>query len=155
MSQLVAKPVVKNKFWIVEEQGTKVATIQAVDEGGFVYVHEDNRERFGSIKLLSHRHGISFIKPEKPKRVEPKLEVYNFPTQHRPYNSVLDVQRYLPIYSRSSKSKSFYCAGYYWVKQNRTWTSVFCPKLITLNRYEYIGPFQSEEQLHKTDPKTQ
>ena len=30
----IAKPIVKNKFWIVERDGEKLATIQAIDEDG-------------------------------------------------------------------------------------------------------------------------
>ena len=36
MSEIIAKPVVKNKFWIVESGGLKIATIQVIDEEGGV-----------------------------------------------------------------------------------------------------------------------
>ena len=148
MSEVIAKPVVKNKFWIVEEDGNKIATIQAVDEGGFAYVHNEQREIFPTIKLLSNRYNIEFVKAEKP--VKEKLEVYDvygFPTPNRPHNEVLDVQRYLPIYTKTSKSKSFFCAGYYIVRYSSTWVRAYCPKMITLNRYEYQGPFKSAERM--------
>lgn len=145
---LVAKPVVKNKFWIVEDHGTKVGTIQAIDEGGYAYVHNDEREVFPSIKLLSKQYNIEFIKAEKPKKVESDShEVYGYPTNTRPHNEVLDVQRYLPIYTKSGKSKSFFCAGYYIIKFSNTWVRAYCPKLITLNRYEYEGPFKTQERM--------
>lgn len=149
MSTIVAKPVVKNKFWIVEEDGTKVGTIQTVEEnGGVVYVHDNQREHFLSIKLLSKKYDIEFVKAEKPKKE--KLEVYDiygFPASSAPHNQVLDVQRYLPIFTKSNKSKSFFCAGFYIVKFNNTWTRAYCPKLITLNRYEYQGPFKTQERM--------
>lgn len=148
MSEVIAKPVVKNKFWIVESGGEKIATIQAVDEGGFAYVHNEEREIFPTIKLLSSRYNIEFVKAEK--LVREKLEVYDvygFPTPNRPNNEVLDVQRYLPIYTKTPKSKSFFCAGYYIVKYSSTWVRAYCPKLITLNRYEYQGPFKSAERM--------
>jgi ethanolamine utilization protein EutP (predicted NTPase) len=34
MTELKAKSVVKDKFWIVEEGEKKIATIQAIEEGG-------------------------------------------------------------------------------------------------------------------------
>lgn len=148
MSEIIAKPVVKNKFWIVEDHGTKVGTIQAIDEGGYAYVHNDEREVFPSIKLLSKKYNIEFVKAEKPKRAETDThEVYGFPTNTRPHNEVLDVQRYLPIYTKSAKSKSFFCAGYYIIKFSNTWVRAYCPKLITLNRYEYEGPFKTQERM--------
>jgi hypothetical protein len=148
MTSVIAKPVVKNKFWIVENQGEKIATIQAIDEGGFAYVHDDQRELFSTIKLLTKKYNIEFVKAEKPRK--PKQEVYDaygYPTQHQPHNEVLDVQRYLPIFTKTPKSKSYFCAGYYIIKFSSTWVRAFCPKLITLNRYEYQGPFKSQSRM--------
>jgi hypothetical protein len=148
MSDIIAKPVVKNKFWIVEAAGEKIATIQAIDEGGFAYVHEDRRELFPSIKLLSKQYNIVFVKAEKLKREKQDVyDVYGFPTNSAPNNEVLDVQRYLPIYTKGAKSKSFFCAGYYIIKFSSTWVRAYCPKLITLNRYEYQGPFKTQERM--------
>ncbi len=148
MSDIIAKPVVKNKFWIVESGGEKIATIQAIDEGGFVYVHDEQREMFSSIKLLSKKYNIEFVKAEKPKQTKKDVyDVYGFPTNSAPNNEVLDVQRYLPIYTKGAKSKSFFCAGYYIIKFSSTWVRAYCPKLITLNRYEYQGPFKTQERM--------
>jgi Ethanolamine utilization protein EutJ (predicted chaperonin) len=147
--ELIAKTVVKNKMWIVEAYtGTKVGNIMAVEEGGFVYVHDDQREQFSSIKLLSKKYNIVFAKAEKTKREKQDVyEVYGFPTNSQPNNEVLDVQRYLPIYTKGTKSKSFFCAGYYIIKFSSTWVRAYCPKLITLNRYEYEGPFKTQDRM--------
>jgi len=148
--EAIAKPVVKNKFWIVEHAGHKIATIQAVDEdGGFVYVHDDQREHFASIKMISKKYNIEFVKADKPKRVV-ENDVYGFPVNSNAYNQVLDVQRYLPLYTKQNKSKSFYCAGYYLIKLGNNWHQSLCPKLITLNRYEYFGPFKTREAAADT-----
>ena len=60
MSDLIAKQIIKNKFWIVEDHGSKVATIQAVEDGGFVYVHNTERKMFPTIKLLSKEFNVTF-----------------------------------------------------------------------------------------------
>jgi hypothetical protein len=149
MTEIIAKTVVKNKFWIVESNGNKIATIQAIDEdGGVAYVHNDKREVFPSIKMLSKKYNIEFVKADKPIRERLNVyDVYGFPTGSNPHNEVLDVQRYLPIYTKTAKSKSFFCAGYYIVKFTDTWVRSYCPKLITLNRYEYQGPFKTKERM--------
>ena len=147
MSEVIAKPVVKNKFWIVESKGTQIGNIQATEEGGVVYVHNDQREQFASIKLLSQKYNIIFAKADPSKKVKAGLhDVYGFPISSTAHNQVLDVQRYLPIYTKTAKSKSFYCAGHYLVKLSNIWSPVYCPKLITLNRYEYSGPFKTKER---------
>jgi hypothetical protein len=148
MTEIIAKPIVKNKFWIVESKGCKIATIQTINEGGVAYVHNDRREVFPSIKLLSSKYNIKFVKAEKPSKDPGKIhEVYGFPASTNPYNQVLDVQRYLPIFTKANKSKSFFCAGYYIIKFSTTWIKAYCPKLITLNRYEYQGPFKTQDRM--------
>jgi hypothetical protein len=148
MSDIIAKPVVKNKFWIVENCGEKIATIQAIEEGGFVYVHDEQRELFPSIKMITKKYNVEFVKAERPRREKQDVyDVYGFPTNSQPNNEVLDVQRYLPIYTKGAKSKSFFCAGYYIIKFSSTWVRAYCPKLITLNRYEYQGPFKTQEAM--------
>ena len=149
MIEIIAKPVVKNKFWIVESGGQKIATIQAIDEeGGVAYVHNDQREVFPSIKLLSKKYNIEFVKADRPVREQLDAhDVYGFPVANTPHNEVLDVQRYLPIYTKTAKSKSFFCAGYYIVQFEDTWVRLYCPKLITLNRYNYQGPFKTKERM--------
>jgi hypothetical protein len=144
MIDTVAKPVVKDKFWIVMRDGRKCATIQAIDEaGGYAYVHDEQREIFPNIKLLSTKYNIVFEKAEKQKVVH-ENNIWGFPTKGKNFNALFDVQRYLPIYTTSKVSKSYYSAGYYAVKLNSTWVRQFCPKLIMLNRYEYCGPFSTD-----------
>lgn len=145
MNGIVAKPVIKNKFWIVESNGTKIATIQAIDEGGYAYVHDNQRERFSTIKLLSKQYNIVFDS-YKASNEENNNECYGFPCDCVPHNEVWDVNRRLPIYSKDDRSKSFYCAGYYVIKFNNTWVKEFCPKNITVSRYEYHGPFRTAEE---------
>lgn len=145
MSETIARPVVKNKYWIVENSGNKVATIQAIEEGGYAYVHNDQRERFASIKLISKKYNIEFAKPARDRSIK-NDDVYGYPCNSKSHNEIYDVARRLPIYSKSAKSRSFFCAGHYMIKYNQTWIHEFCPKLITLNRYEYQGPFKSEPE---------
>lgn len=145
---MIAKPIVKNKMWIVEQYGNKIGNIMAVEEGGFVYVHDNQREPFPNIKMIGAKYNITFAKVEKVKKEKLDVyDVYGFPTSTAPQNQVLDVQRYLPIYTKGTKSKSFFCAGYYIVKFTNTWVRAYCPKLITLNRYEYQGPFKTQERM--------
>jgi hypothetical protein len=145
----IAKPIVKNKYWIVESGGAKIATIQAIEEGGFAYVHDELREKFPSIKLLSKKYNIIFD-TVKTAKVKAGHDCYGYPCVGKPHNMVWDVQRRLPIYSKQPKSKSFYCAGYYLVKFNSTWIKEYSPKNITLNRYEFVGPFATAaEQIAK------
>ena len=150
MTELIARPVLKNKFWIVESEGNKVATIQASEDGGFVHVHDEARERFASIKLLSKAHNVIFdnTTPKKEKTQE-SHDVHGFPISQKPWNVLWDVKHQFPVYTKTSKSKSYYCAGYYIIKFNNGWVKSYCPKFITLNRYEFQGPFKSKAEMQE------
>ena len=146
MNNLVAKTIIKNKYWVVEQSGHQIATIQAVENGGFVYVHDNQRETYASVKNIKSKYNIQFAGAEKTARDKENL-VYGYPATSRVYNEVFDVQRQIPIYNKTPKSRSQYCAGYYLVRAGNKWSKEFCPKNILLSRYKYHGPFKSEQQM--------
>lgn len=137
-----AKPVVKNKFWIVEENGRKVGTIQAVPDG-VVFVHGHQREKFPTFKLLSKKHNINVARGRQQNR-ENINSVYDYPCEGPVYNPVYDLKLRLPLYTKEDKSKSYYCAGYYLVEVEEShWVSMYCPKKLILTRNRYQGPFRT------------
>ena len=54
---LLAKAVVKNKCWVVEDNGHQVGTI-LTNPQGVVYQHDQTREQFPSLKMLSDKYNI-------------------------------------------------------------------------------------------------
>ena len=148
MSERVAKPVIKNKFWVVEDHGQKIATIQAREDGGFVYVHDEQREFFPSVKILKQKYNIKFSAADKQIK-ETARTVYGYPISGKSYNEVWDVQRRLPIYSKTAKSKSLFCAGYYLIRINGIWLEHYCPKNITISRYKFLGPYTTKEEMRE------
>ena len=145
MHELKATPVIKNKFWIVERDGQKVATIQSTDDG-IVWVESNKRQKYPTIKMLGDKHNVEFIKATKKIVVPQQKDINGFPAQGKIFNPLYDVNKKLPIYTKDSKSKSFFCAGYYLVKLTNHWSKAFCPKLITLQRYEFEGPFKTADE---------
>jgi hypothetical protein len=145
---LLAKAIVKNKCWVVELDGLKIGTIMT-NPKGVVYSHENKREQFASLKLCSDRYNIIVDKTPPKRVITESNSVYGFPCEHKPNNILWDVKHKLPIYTKGSKSKSFFCAGYYIVKFNNGWVKSYCPKLITLNRYPYAGPYDTVEEMQE------
>lgn len=150
MTELIAKTILKNKYWIVEKEGAKIATIQAIDDGGFVYVQENKREKFSTIKLLSKAYNLVFDNNLRKEKIQfEQHNVHGYPVSNKPWNVLWDVKHQFPVYTKTSKSKSYYCAGYYIIKFNNGWVKSYCPKFITLNRYEFQGPFTSKEEMNE------
>lgn len=140
-----AKTVIKNKFWIVEQDGHQVGTIQAVPDG-VVLVQGTMREKFASLKLLTSKHNIRVARIRK--KSQSKNTVYDYPCDGEPYNPIYDVRLKLPLYTKDFKSKSFYCAGYYLIDVEGTWVTEYCPKKIVLSRHTFHGPFASKDKLN-------
>ena len=144
-----AKQVLKDKFWIVEDAGQKVATIQMTDDG-VVYVDNKERKKYPTIKVLSKVHNIVFDRPEKrPKTKIVEHEIDGYPVSVKPWNVLYDVKHKFHIYTKTNKSKSYFCAGYYIIKFNHAWVKAYCPKFITLNRYDFQGPYKSKFEMQE------
>lgn len=147
-----AKEILKDKFWVVEDGGTRIGTLAVCDDR---YMFSSTAETcfFDSKKQIEKRFGyVKFTSAGSEEKVEKKTsakEVYNYPTSTTPYNSMYDVKRKLPLFTKSDKSKSLYCAGYYVIKFEKGWVKSFCPKLITVERYETRGPFKTEIEMRQ------
>jgi hypothetical protein len=147
MSDMKAKPIIDGKFWIIEDHGIKVGTLAKDDTDKFVFNTSHNRSIFKDTRSLEKTFGKNFFVTSK--RTEPDVvnEIYGFPTNCQPHNPMYDVKKKLPLFTKSDASKSVYCAGYYAIKFDKGWVRSFCPKLITVQRYEHRGPFKTELEL--------
>jgi hypothetical protein len=141
-----AKPILENKFWIVEEEGVRVGTLQKTDEG-YVVSAKGKIDLYKNERQLKKHFGNGFLIANIRDTDNTTLEVHGFPTRSTPYNSMYDIKRKLPLFTKSEKSKSVYCAGYYLIKFNVHWLKSFCPKLITIERNEYLGPYKTEFEM--------
>ncbi len=144
-----ANTVLKNKFWIVEDNGQKIGTLSYNDER---YLYSCNNETcfFDNQKQISKKLGTIHWDDDVTKTIKSSEKiVHNFPTSVTPYNTMYDVQRKLPLFTKSSKSNSLYCAGYYIIHFDKGWVKSFCPKLVTLERYEYKGPFKTDVEMRQ------
>lgn len=149
MTDLHAKPIIENKFWIVEKDGAKFATLRKDDEDRFVLSNEMGTQIYNSKESLTKQFGRDFFvaKIIKESRHSEINEVHGFATCVAPHNSMFDIKRKLPLFTKSKDSKSLYCAGFYVIRFEKGWVKSFCPKLITLQRYEFRGPFKTELEM--------
>ena len=146
---LKAKPVVDGKFWIVEENGERVAILHKKENNKYMLSSKEGETYFTKKDELVKQFGKEFFEiSEKTKIVHAEIrDVYGYPTSCHPYNPMFNVQKKLPLFTKSPDSKSLYCAGYYTIKFDKGWVKSFCPKLITIERYENRGPFKTELEM--------
>ena len=142
------KTILKDKFWILEDEGVRVGTLSVTDDK-FMFSGPEGTKYFDSERALKKTFGKDVLISEVTPTVEvvADKEVYGYPTSTVPYNPLLDVQRKLPLFTKSEKSKSLYCAGYYIIHFDKGWVKSFCPKQITVERYETQGPFKTDIEM--------
>lgn len=147
---LVAKPIIKGEYWVVTDGDRKVGNVIA--EGSEYKVKLNNTiEKYNSTKAIEKSKHIEFENFTKIKSKDTAPPFAIFPTsKNRIYNSVLDVKRKLHLYTTSPKSKCFFVAGWFAIKQGAEFTTIFCPKYIFIQRYDYIGPFQTESEANSS-----
>ena len=144
-----ANTVLKNKFWIVEDNGKKVGTLSHSDDR-FLYSCNNQTYFFDNQKQISKKLGKIVWDDKVEKTITPSEKiVHNYPTSVTPFNTMYDVQRKLPLFTKSVKSNSLYCAGYYIIHFDKGWVKSFCPKMVTLERYEFKGPFKTDVEMRQ------
>ena len=144
---LIAKPVVKNQFWIVTNGTEKVGNVIA-DGSGFEVKLNGNKTHFKNTNSIQKQTNIEFqtIKIDKNKKEIPFNE---YPTTKKVFNSILDIKRKIHVFTKTQKSKCFHAAGWYVLYQGEDPTVIFCPKYIFIQRYEYLGPYKTEDEAKK------
>jgi formate dehydrogenase assembly factor FdhD len=141
---LIAKPVVKNQFWIVTDGTSKVGNVIA-DGSGFEVKLNGSKTHFKNTSAIKKQTSIEFqqTKAEKSKKEIPFNE---YPTTKKVYNSMLDIKRKIHLFTKTTKSKCYHAAGWYVMYQSEEPVVVFCPKYIFIQRYEYEGPYKTEDE---------
>lgn len=148
-----AKPILKDKFWIIEDSlnNKKIGTM-CWDEERFMFTDGSETCFFDNKRQMKKKFGVDILWNDEINTEIKNTNDYNvhsYPTSVTPFNSMYDVRRKLPLFTKSEKSKSLYCAGYYIIRFDKGWVKSFCPKLITIERYESKGPFKTELEMRQ------
>lgn len=148
---LKAKAIIDNRFWVIEnDAGERIGTI-AQNKDKVSYRVGDDTEDFPSFSEMQKLKNVEVSRRTRTDNKKPAASadnlVYGYPTGHTPHNEIWNVQMRLPLYTKTAKSSSYHCAGYYIIKFHKTWCKSYTPKLITLQRYPYQGPFFNKIDL--------
>jgi len=143
MTDLIAKPIIKNQYWVVTDGDKKVGNVVA-DQNGFDVKLNGTNLHFASTDDIKQKTKIIFESvKDNAKHDHPYPE---YPTTNKVYNSMMDVKRKLHLFTTTPKSKCYHAAGWFVIDQNGTEQTCFCPKYIFIQRYPYSGPFKTETE---------
>ena len=148
MNSIQAKPIVDGVLWIVEQDGVKVGTWHKKENNQYMLSSKNGEYVFPKKSDITKEFGREFFIKGIDTTVSRAVpyECYGYPTKWEPFNSIYNVRNKLPLFTKSNQSKSLFCAGHYIIKFPKNWVRSFCPKLITIERYPYEGPFKTEEE---------
>lgn len=148
MSKLKAVEVIPDKLWITyDKDGNKTGTLSpsSHDQGFLIELLLD-----GS-KIAHDRDDIDNVFEFESKQEISSWHqqfVFGYPIgQTESFN--IEEKNNLPCFTKTEKSEVFFAAGYYGINfDNGGWLDSFCPKLSTLQKYEYIGPFKTDTDMN-------
>lgn len=140
---LIAKPIINDQYWVVIEGDKKVGNVLAEQSGfdvringhTFHYETTDEISKFTQIKFENNKH-----------KTTTQLPYPDYPTTSRVYNSMFDIKRKLHLFTKSRKSKCYHAAGWFAMNTNNNKQVIFCPKYIFIQRYNYSGPYKTEDE---------
>lgn len=115
------------------------------------------RKHFGNLSLFE-------VQIDEPAQVQDTYylngHAVNYPTPHVIDYGHQDYRHDLPLYSKIEGSDIYYAAGYYCINFEKGWKIRNGPKLSTLLKYGYEGPFKTDtdaklknKQLNKAAKK--
>ena len=145
-----AKTLIPEQEWLIRDGNKKIGSIAKVKKG-YLLLRQGKTLPFKNLSDVKSVFGISIFE-ESIKKVKKDINgtieyvIYDYPCKSKPHEPLYNVQKKLPLYTKRSKSKSQHCAGHYIIKFRKGWVKSFCPKLITLERYPYQGPWKTEEE---------
>lgn len=144
MTTLIAKPIIKDQYWVVTDGTNKVGNVTASGSGFNLKINGKD-SHFATTTDIKKKAKIEF-QTLKTDRSNAQLPFSHYPTTSKTYNSIFDIKRKLHLFTKNSKSKCYYAAGWYAININNVFEPIFCPKYIFIQRYPYHGPFKTKDE---------
>lgn len=139
--QLTIQQVIENKLWIVYENNRKVGTLRTVTDG---YEFFDQRDKTS----------LTVSDLGKFKHITSKKEVIDTVGTINGYSTEsshpIGVDHpVLPVFTKSKSSKTKFVAGFYLINFDGVgWQTAHAPKLVTIEKYPFEGPFLTEWEVN-------
>ncbi len=94
-TELHAKTIIANKFWIVEQDGTKVATLRKDEDNRFVMSNASGMKIYDNQDSLTQEFGKKFFTVKIVKESNSALpnEVHGYATSTSPHNAMFDIRK--------------------------------------------------------------
>lgn len=138
------KPVTDTS-WILYHNGVKKAMIVSTSTG-LTAIGDITYKNFVDFNDLAKKIGGAITFDETEKAAEPEASVIDgYPVKHP---QTFDIkQNEYHSYTKKQGSTIRFAAGHFGILFNYGWVTSYCPKVITLEENQWIGPFRTRLEL--------
>jgi hypothetical protein len=142
--------------WLVHQGENKLGILNKDVQDHYFYItgkellqfDNDNQvqEHFGNVKLFEEQIGTSA-------KIQDTYYIggyaVDYPDPFAIEEGHPDYNPDLPLYSKIEGNTVYYSAGYYCINFEKGWKQANSPKLATLEKYGYEGPFKTELEMRQ------
>lgn len=142
--------------WLVHRGESKLGILNKDIQEKYTYItgkelvkfdtKKEVRGYFGNVKIFEDQI-------DQPANTEEKFfikgHLVDYDTPFALDNSHPDYMEDVPLYTKIEGSDVYYAAGYYCINFEKGWKHAHGPKLATLVKYGYEGPFKTEDEMRQ------
>lgn len=142
--------------WLVHQGEEKLGILNQDIQGHYTYItgrdlikfddEDEVKTHFGNITLFTEKIGTPLQTTEKffIRGHEVDYEMpFALDKDHPDYDEAL------PLYTKIEGSDVYYAAGFYCINFEKGWKHAHGPKLATLTKYGFEGPFKTEDEMRQ------
>lgn len=145
------KPITETSWLVIgDTEDTKIGLLTEI-RNEYILMVKGEKKKFVNRKEVNRFFSEDVFKNviEVEAQAETKKDYFinGYPVDFDNPNEVIIKGNPLPLFSKKATSNVYYCAGYYCINFPKNWMPAYCPKLSTLESYEYSGPYKTELEL--------
>lgn len=145
------KPITETSWLVIgDTDDTKIGLLSEV-RNEYVLMVKGEKRKFLNRKEVNNYFSEDVFKnvveTETEEGVKKDYYINGYPVDFDSPNEVILKGNKLPLFSKKATSNVYYSAGYYCLHFPKNWMPAYCPKLSTLETYEYAGPFKTELEM--------
>lgn len=146
----IAREIIDGKYWVIEHAEKRIGhiSLEEINSKDVKYVLSANNTLafFNDVDSLKIELGeAEFVSTSRT--LTATYTAIGYPTKHPAHAPLFNVVTGLPSYTISATSPTRFAAGYYCIKfHQRGWSTAFCPRVRTLDTYDYAGPFMTLDE---------
>jgi len=144
------KPITETSWLVLGDmEGNRIGLLSQL-RNQYILMVKDVKKHFLSKKEVNEYFKENVFDNVIEEAVQEEKKDYfinGYPVDFDSPLEVLITGNKLPLFSKKATSEVYYSAGYYCVNFPKNWMPAMCPKLVTLQAYEYAGPFKTEMEM--------